>query len=84
MIVTDLAIDPEQSHARKWPAVKSWLERIYRLGGTVCSVCSGSVLLAGSGLLDDKAATTHWAYIDHFRQFFPRVKLEAGRVVFGK
>ena len=80
-IVTDLAINPDTNHEDKWPAVKSWLNRIYRAGGTVCSVCSGSVLLAGSSLLDDKPATTHWAYIDHFRRFYPQIKLEAGRVL---
>ncbi|WP_428634364.1 GlxA family transcriptional regulator [Sedimenticola sp.] len=81
VIVTDLAINPDASHDHKWPQVKSWLKRIYRAGGTVCSVCSGSVLLAGSGLLDDKPATTHWAYVAHFKRFYPRVKLEAGRVL---
>lgn len=32
--------------------------------GTVCSVCSGSVLPVVSGLLDDKSATTHWDCVD--------------------
>ncbi len=81
VIVTDLAINPDTSHDHKWPQVKSWLKRIYNAGGTVCSVCSGSVLLAGSGLLDDKPATTHWAYVAHFKRFYPQVKLEAGRVL---
>lgn len=81
VIVTDLAINPDVCHDDRWPEVKSWLNRIHHAGGTVCSVCSGSVLLAGSGLLDDKSATTHWAYIDHFRHFYPQVKLEAGRVL---
>jgi len=81
VIVTDLAINPDANHDHKWPEVKSWLHRIYRAGGTVCSVCSGSVLLAGSGLLDDQPATTHWAYVAHFRRFYPQVRLEAGRVL---
>jgi cyclohexyl-isocyanide hydratase len=28
----------------------------------VCSVCTGSILLAGAGLLNDHVVTTHWAY----------------------
>ena len=39
------------------------------------------MLLAGSGLLDDKSATPHWAYVDHFRLFYPKVKFEVGRVL---
>jgi transcriptional regulator GlxA family with amidase domain len=81
VIITDLGINPESCHDGKWPEVKSWLDRMYRAGGTLCSVCSGSVMLAGSGLLDDTPATTHWAYVDHFRRFYPRVKLEAGRIL---
>jgi transcriptional regulator GlxA family with amidase domain len=81
VIVTDLAINPDVCHDNRWPEVKSWLNQIHRAGGTVCSVCSGSVLLAGSGLLDNKPATTHWAYVTHFQRFYPQVKLEAGRVL---
>jgi transcriptional regulator GlxA family with amidase domain len=81
VIITDLAISPDVSHDDCWPEVKRWLNRIHAAGGTICSVCSGSVLLAGSGLLDDQPATTHWAFVDHFRRFFPQVKLEAGRVL---
>jgi transcriptional regulator GlxA family with amidase domain len=35
----------------------------------VCSVCTGAILLAGAGLLDDCLATTHWAFKDMLRLF---------------
>ena len=81
VIITDLAIQADVNHEHKWMEVKDWLNRIYRTGATVCSVCSGSVLLAGSGLLDGKPATTHWAFVDHLRRFYPAVNLEAGRLL---
>jgi transcriptional regulator GlxA family with amidase domain len=81
VIITDLAIDPDGDHAGKWSEARDWLRRIRRAGGTVCSVCSGSVLLAGSGLLDDEPATTHWAFVDHIRRCYPRVRLEPGRIL---
>jgi transcriptional regulator GlxA family with amidase domain len=30
----------------------------------VTSVCTGALILASAGLLDDRPATTHWAYVD--------------------
>src|SRR3984885_740132 len=46
----------------------------------VTSVCSGSFLLAGAGLLDGRSATTHWSCSEEFRQLFPRVRLDPDRI----
>lgn len=46
----------------------------------VASVCSGSLLLAASGLLDGRSATTHWSRTRQFRQRFPQVHLDADRI----
>ena len=35
----------------------------------VCSVCEGALLLAGAGLLDGHAATTHWAFVECLQRF---------------
>jgi transcriptional regulator GlxA family with amidase domain len=42
----------------------------------ICSNCTGAFLLAESGLLDGKRATTHWGYQAQFRARYPNVKLE--------
>ncbi len=44
----------------------------------MCAVCEGAMLLAASGLLDGYEATTHWAFIDCFRAYFPKVKVAKG------
>ena len=46
----------------------------------VASVCSGAYILAATGLLDGRAATTHWTRSNDFAQKFPRVKLDADRI----
>ncbi len=46
----------------------------------VTSVCSGSFLLAAAGLLEGRAATTHWSVTEKFRQAFPQVRLDPERI----
>lgn len=80
VIVTDLALDPSVDHSSKWEEFSPWLHHLHQAGSVICSVCSGSVLLAGCGFLENLQATTHWAYVEHFRKFFPDVKLEPSRI----
>jgi transcriptional regulator GlxA family with amidase domain len=46
----------------------------------IASVCSGAYLLAAAGLLDGRAATTHWNRTSHFAKRFPKVKLQPDRI----
>lgn len=58
-----------------------WLKRCHRNGALICSVCSGSFLLAETGLLDGRSATTHWLYEAAFRYKFPQVELQFDRLI---
>ena len=49
-------------------------------GARVASVCSGSLLLASTGILNGRKATTHWSRSDQFRRQFPQVHLDAERI----
>ncbi len=55
-------------------AVVPWLKRMHKRDVAIASVCSGVGLVAESGLLDGRRATTHWGLAERFRQKYPRVK----------
>ena len=40
------------------------------------SVCSGAFILAATGALDGRRATTHWRRAEDFKQLFPQVNLD--------
>jgi transcriptional regulator GlxA family with amidase domain len=42
----------------------------------IMSICTGAFVLGAAGLLDGRRATTHWAYEDQFRAWFPQVDLD--------
>lgn len=46
----------------------------------ICSVCTGSYLLAAAGLLDGLAATTHWECAPDFARRFSKIRLQADRI----
>jgi AraC family transcriptional regulator, transcriptional activator FtrA len=53
------------------------LRRAHARGARLLSICSGSFVLAATGLLDGRRATTHWRYADAFRTRFARVEVDA-------
>lgn len=61
-------------------ALRRWLQAAARRGLRIGSVCSGSLLLAAAGLLDGRAATTHWSRTRVFRQRHPQVLLQPDRI----
>lgn len=75
---TDLVFVPsgglglDESLERNAPVVR-FLRRAHARGARIAAVCSGVALLAASGLLDGKAATTHWGLAEEYRARFPAV-----------
>jgi len=51
-----------------------WLRRWHGRGAAIASVCTGVGLVAATGLLDGKRATTHWALAELFREKYPKVR----------
>lgn len=81
IFVTDLDLTHEFRPRSNWPEETDWINRQYENGATICSVCTGAVLLADAGILDGRDATTHWSACDLFSTFYPDVRLKPERVV---
>ncbi|HJW43359.1 MAG TPA: GlxA family transcriptional regulator [Geothrix sp.] len=62
-------------------AIAAWLRDRHGEGTVICSICAGAFLLAETGLLDGRPATTHWALAERFAARFPAVRLDADKLL---
>jgi transcriptional regulator GlxA family with amidase domain len=62
------------------PRLVAWLKRASRSGARIASICSGSLVLAAAGLLDERTATTHWSRSQQFATDHPAVRLQPDRI----
>ena len=53
------------------------VRRAARNARRVASVCTGAFLLARTGMLDGRRATTHWEDAPLLREAFPRIQVES-------
>lgn len=52
------------------------LRKAHGRGARLLSICSGAFVLAATGLLDGKRATTHWRYADALQRRYPRIQVD--------
>jgi putative intracellular protease/amidase/Flp pilus assembly protein TadD len=56
----------------------AWMRKVAPAAEVAMSVCTGAFILGRVGLLDGKAATTHWSAIDTLRKSFPKTEVKTG------
>lgn len=78
-VVTDLMIAPGGAIGELYRDEVQWLRQAWEAGATLCSSCSGALLLARTGLLEGYDATSHWAYCDQLAREYPRTRWHAER-----
>ncbi len=83
---TNLVIIPSLNHnyeqsVEQNKALIHWVEKQYKGGAEVASICTGAFLLASAGLLDGKSCSTHWLAANQFRNRFPEVNLKADQLI---
>jgi AraC family transcriptional activator FtrA len=52
------------------------LRRAHQRGARLVSICSGAFVLAATGLLNGKRATTHWRYTDELARMYPEIRIQ--------
>lgn len=62
------------------PMILEWVQSQYHSGIRIAATCTGTFILAMTGLLDGRLATTNWQYAKRFRKEFPKVHLKPERV----
>jgi transcriptional regulator GlxA family with amidase domain len=58
-----------------------WLRLKHAEGVVLAAVCGGVFILAKTGLLSGRQATTHWAFSDQFSAQFPDVLMESDQML---
>ncbi|MBI2762361.1 MAG: helix-turn-helix domain-containing protein [Chloroflexi bacterium] len=80
-IVCDMYTPIDLPPKGRYAAEIAWLRRMHRRGATIATVCTGSLLLAESGLLDGRSCAGHWAYRELYRFAYPTVRFQPGAIL---
>jgi transcriptional regulator GlxA family with amidase domain len=66
--------------ARGNRAMIEWIGLRSLAARRTASICTGAFLLAESGLLNGRKATTHWEYCEHLARDYPKLQVEPDRI----
>ncbi len=80
LIVVSSILDIDRTLRVQGEAI-NWLKDRYDGGARIATICSGAFVLAETGLLDGKTATTHWAFADQFKKRYPQIELKPERLI---
>ncbi len=83
---TDLVVVPSLNHnydqaVKENKAMITWIEKQYKRGAEIASICTGAFLLASTGLLDGKTCSTHWSAAGHLSSRFPAINVSMDKLI---
>ena len=73
IIITGRGMNEQES-----TAVVDWLHLAAPHARRIASICGGAMLLAQTGLLDGRRATTHWRLLEPLQTQYPAIHVEGG------
>jgi transcriptional regulator GlxA family with amidase domain len=59
----------------------TWLKKQFQNGTKLAAACNGNFLLAETGLLAKRKATTHWNLMDKFRERYKTIRVQPERII---
>ena len=62
------------------PMLADWVRTVSPCVRRLASVCTGAFLLAESGVLDGRRATSHWGFCKRLAQDYPSVRVEPDHI----
>jgi transcriptional regulator GlxA family with amidase domain len=80
LVISAIWRDPRRV-LTKHPSLVPFIRRIAESGAAIAAVGTGSFLLAETGLLRRKAATTHWFWFDEFAKRYPEIELRRDQLI---
>ncbi len=86
VLKTDILLIPAiefdvENKLEKNKALIPHLLRLHKKGTELGGMCTGAFVLAATGLLKHKSATTHWYASSVFRSMFPDITLEDHKII---
>jgi transcriptional regulator GlxA family with amidase domain len=81
IFIPELMVEPTDDFATIYRQDIAWVRRCHAAGSIIATACSGALLLAESGLLDDCDATIHWGYVDYLTARYPRIRVHRNRAL---
>ena len=66
---------------RENPEMIKWIKNQYQNGAKIITYCTGTFILAATGLLEGKNAVTHWFQEEKFKCTYPDINLLSHKVL---
>ncbi|WP_224365332.1 GlxA family transcriptional regulator [Hyalangium versicolor] len=80
VLILPPSLESEPLAGRTAPLAR-WIATRHASGTILCSICAGAFLLAETGLLNGRPATTHWNLAPRLAEQFPAIRLDADKLL---
>lgn len=77
----EVVVSPDSEPDRLFEDEIAWLRDYHASGGVITTACTGTVVLAETGLLDGLEAATHWGFCDYLARRHPGVRVQSDRIL---